>query len=515
MEIIFRYCLIRTLIGVGMLCANSCSPVKKSSSSIQFARNAVVAHRGAFKKNNFPENSIASLREAIRLGCTGSEFDVRMTADDSLIINHDPQYNKLDIEKTNYADLLQYKLNDGEKLPTLREYILAGINDNTATQLVCEIKPSEIDKERGKSIAEKTVNLIRSLKAEKRVTYISFDYDILKKIIAINPKAITQYLNGEKSPEQLKADDITGADYHFSVFKNKPEWIASAKQLGITLNAWTVNSPDDIDWLIANDFNFITTNEPELLFERLKQSPVASGWKLKWSDEFNNNGLPDSSKWNYEVGGHGWGNNELQYYTLSDTTNAMVKNGLLSITAKKKTTGANNYTSAKLITKGKQLFLYGKIDISAKLPAGRGTWPAIWMLGNNIDTTDWPTCGEIDIMEHVGYNKDSVFGSVHTQSFNHVIGTQTTKGITIPNLYSSFHVYSIEWSPEKIIFLVDDKQYLEFFNQHKTVNEWPFDKPFYLILNLAIGGNWGGQMGVDENIFPAIMQVDYVRAYNK
>lgn len=240
-----------------------------------------------------------------------------------------------------------------------------------------------------------------------------------------------------------------------------------------------------------------------------------TGWKLTWGDEFDKSGLPDSTKWKYDTGGHGWGNNELQYYTHADTNNAIVKEGKLHITALKKSVEKNNYISAKLITKERQLFTYGRIEISAKLPPGRGTWPAIWMLGNNIDTAGWPLCGEIDIMEHVGFNKDSVFGSVHTQSYNHIAGTQTTKGLFIQNPYTAFHVYGIEWSPEKIDFFIDGNKYLSFKNQHLSVKEWPFDQPFYLILNVAVGGNWGGQQGVDEIVFPATMEVDYVRVYNR
>ncbi len=243
--------------------------------------------------------------------------------------------------------------------------------------------------------------------------------------------------------------------------------------------------------------------------------PAAEEWKLIWGDEFDNTGLPDTSKWNFDEGGHGWGNNELQYYIKKDTATAFVKDGLLNIVAHKQSREKNQYISAKLITKGKRLFQYGKIDVRAKLPRGRGTWPAIWMLGDNIDMVGWPDCGEIDIMEHVGYNPDSVFGSVHTKLYNHVLGTQTTKGLVVKEPYTTFHTYSIEWSEEKIKFLVDDVQYLAFTNQHKTDAEWPFSKPFYLILNLAVGGNWGGKNGIDETIFPATMQVEYVRVYEQ
>lgn len=249
----------------------SCSNGKRLvSTTNSFHNNPVIAHRGAWKKNNLPENSIAALKQAIAIKCAGSEFDVRMTADDSLVVNHDPHYNTLEIEKTNYADLSTFKLSNGEKLPTLKEYILAGIENNNATRLVCEIKPSGISKERGARIAAKTVQLIQELKAQEMVVYISFDYAILKKIKELNPKASTQYLENDKSFKQLKKDGIGGADYQFLSFKDHPERIKEAKKNHITLNAWTVNKATDMDWLILNRFDFITTNEPELLFERIK-----------------------------------------------------------------------------------------------------------------------------------------------------------------------------------------------------------------------------------------------------
>ncbi|TDP00343.1 glycerophosphodiester phosphodiesterase family protein [Flavobacterium sp. 245] len=237
--------------------------------SCNVQKNAIVAHRGAWKKNNFPENSIASLRHAIDLKLPGSEFDVWRTADDSLVINHDAHFNKLLIEKTNYSDLIKFKLSNGEKLPTLYEYISEGIKNNKQTLLVCEIKPSEISKERGKETAIKTVETIKKLKANKKTCYISFDYDILKQIRAIDSKTSLQYLEGNKSPIEVKADNINGVDYHYSVFKKHPEWIKEAKDSKIILNAWTVNETADMDWIIDQKFDYITTNEPELLKERL------------------------------------------------------------------------------------------------------------------------------------------------------------------------------------------------------------------------------------------------------
>lgn len=259
----------------------------------------------------------------------------------------------------------------------------------------------------------------------------------------------------------------------------------------------------------------VPTSRPELILDSLKKKLGAKRYKLVWSDEFNYKGLPDKSKWNFDVGGDGWGNNELQYYTEKDTSNALVGNGILKITARKQAKGNRQYTSARLTTKDKAEFTYGKIEVRAKLPAGRGTWPAIWMLGGNINKVGWPACGEIDIMEHVGFNKDSLFSSIHTTSYNHIKGTQKTKGIYIASPYTRFHTYAMEWTPDKIDFLLDGVSYFVFHNEHLTTKEWPFNAPQFLLLNVAIGGFWGGQKGIDELVFPATMEIDYVRVYQK
>jgi beta-glucanase (GH16 family) len=236
-------------------------------------------------------------------------------------------------------------------------------------------------------------------------------------------------------------------------------------------------------------------------------------WKLAWSEEFNYNGLPDSNKWGYDVGGHGWGNNELQYYTHASLNNVEVSNGSLKLKVLREDMEKKEYTSARLVTRGKEEFTYGKIEIRAKLPVGRGLWPAVWMLGTNVATTNWPDCGEIDIMEHVGFEKDSVFGTIHTKSYNHIIGTQKGKKIFIDNPYGAYHVYSIEWTPERMDFFLDHQLYNHIQNEHKTTAEWPFDSPFYLLMNIAVGGNLGGKKGVDSTVFPAAMEVDYIRVY--
>ena len=259
-----KNCFVYILASIILI---SCVSSRNTSSK---TKNMVVAHRGAFKKNNLPENSIASLREAIRLGCAGSEFDVRMTKDGILVINHDPHYHDMEVEKSNYSDLAKIKLSNGETLPTLKEYIEAGLKNNPATLLVCEIKTSSIGKEYDEQTAIKTVQLIKELHAEKKTIYISFGYHILEKILEQNPAAHTQYLNGDKSPLEVKKDGIDGIDYHFSVFKKNPQWIVEAKANKITLNAWTVNEAVDMKWLVKEGFDYITTNEPEQLLTLLK-----------------------------------------------------------------------------------------------------------------------------------------------------------------------------------------------------------------------------------------------------
>lgn len=260
------------IVVLGTFLLNACSvPHKTTSMTATSGFNPVIAHRGAFKKNGFPENSIASLREAIRLGCAGSEFDVRMTADDSLVINHDPHFGGKDIEKHSYAELSAQLLSNGEKLPTLRQYLLEGIANNPHTRLIMEIKASPNGTERGELIAARSVAMVRECGATAITEYISFDFAILKKILSIDPAAITHYLNGEKTPAELKQEGIRGMDYNYSVYQKNPNWVAAAKAAGIVLNVWTVNDAAKLDWCLQQGFDFITTNEPELLLQMVKQ----------------------------------------------------------------------------------------------------------------------------------------------------------------------------------------------------------------------------------------------------
>lgn len=241
--------------------------------------------------------------------------------------------------------------------------------------------------------------------------------------------------------------------------------------------------------------------------------PVAER-KLVWSDEFDRPGLPDPAKWKYDVGGHGFGNNELQYYLGPRSENARVENGLLIIEARKENHENRHYTSAKLTTQGTGEWKYGRIDVRARLPKGRGTWPAIWMLSAK-KPLKWPLDGEIDIMEHVGYNEGQIHGTIHTQAYNHTVNTQKTGIKKLPDVTRNFHTYSIDWSAEKIDFLIDNERYFTITKQEtgSSYEQWPLDQPFYLILNVAVGGNWGGQQGVDESIWPQRMEIDYVRVF--
>lgn len=236
-----------------------------------------------------------------------------------------------------------------------------------------------------------------------------------------------------------------------------------------------------------------------------------SSRELIWNDEFNYKGLPDSSKWNYDVGGDGYGNNEAQFYTKNRLENARVENGNLVIEAKKENWEKNKYTSTRLLTKGKFSFQYGTVEIRAKLPKGRGTWPAIWMMSENMK--EWPDDGELDIMEHVGFNQGYIHASVHTKKYNHIIGTQKTDTLIVKDASEKFHVYKADWTLEKIDVYIDDEKFFTYENKEKTYESWPFDQPYFIILNLAVGGFWGGKEGIDDSIFPQKYYIDYVRVY--
>jgi beta-glucanase (GH16 family) len=234
--------------------------------------------------------------------------------------------------------------------------------------------------------------------------------------------------------------------------------------------------------------------------------------KLVWSDEFNYTGLPDSTKWSYDIGGHGWGNNEAQYYTTKNKNNARVANGKLIIEARKEKKDSNAYTSARLITRGKTSWQYGFIEVRAKLPKGRGTWPAIWLLADT-KPLQWPDDGEIDIMEHVGFDPGKIYATIHCKKYNHTIGTQQSGIKNLRSYNSAFHVYQLHWNKDSISMAIDGQKYFTFFNDHTGYDAWPFDNAMYLLLNIAVGGNWGGKKGINTNIFPQRLEIDYVRVW--
>lgn len=250
---------------------SQCSPAKKISgkTGTNMKQSIVVAHRGAWKKNGLPQNSIASLKQAIALGCGGSEFDIHMTADSVLVIYHDAEFMGVQIQKENYSQLDGKLLSNGEPIPLLKDFIRTGKKQKN-TKLVLEIKPSIRGKAWALATAGKVVELVENMKAGDYCLYISFDYDILKEIVRLNPKAQVQYLNGDKSPEVAKQDGISGLDYHFNVFIKNEGYIEDAKKQKLILNSWTINTQDKMEWFLDKSFNYITTDEPELLLGILK-----------------------------------------------------------------------------------------------------------------------------------------------------------------------------------------------------------------------------------------------------
>lgn len=284
----------------------------------------------------------------------------------------------------------------------------------------------------------------------------------------------------------------TGGDHKYRIFSR------TANEMILT----TADGNNEFNWwfiLIADD-GAGQVQEPS--------SVDINYTNLIWSDDFDVDGAPNSENWGYNVGAGGWGNNESQYYT-DRTDNAVVSEGTLKIIAKSESFSGSNYTSARLLSKDKFDFIYGRVDIRAKLPEGAGTWPALWMLGSNFETVGWPTCGEIDIMEHVGNNQNVVQAAIHNTSSS---GNTINKGeTTVANVASEFHIYSVNWSADEISFLIDDVIYYTYNPESKDNANWPFDASQFLIMNIAMGGSLGGD--IDAGFTQATMEIDYVRVY--
>ncbi len=251
----------------------------------------------------------------------------------------------------------------------------------------------------------------------------------------------------------------------------------------------------------------------------LTQQTKGKNWEIAWADEFDSKEI-DTTKWTFDFGNWGWGNHELQYYTRNRPENARIENGHLIIEARKNDMGSP-WTSARLTTRGKVGFVYGKIVFRAKVPAGKGNWAAGWTLGDNyVDELSWPYCGEIDILESVGYEMNDATGngiahaSVHNGAYYFKLGNQPTATTPVKNMNTEFHTYALEWTPQDIKIFVDGRHYFTY-SDNSTPLTWPFDKPQNIILNLAMGGGWGGAQGMDHSITSQKMIVDYVRVYQK
>ena len=270
-----------------------------------------------------------------------------------------------------------------------------------------------------------------------------------------------------------------------------------------------------VDWM-----KFTLMKNHQYTPKMLTQKTEGKELELVWSDEFDGEGKVDETKWTYDIGDWGWGNNELQYYTENRLENARQENGSLIIEARKNDMGAK-WTSARLTTRGKVSFLYGRIEIRAKVPTNRGNWAAGWTLGDDyIDEMSWPYCGEIDILESVGFEMDDKTGdgqahaSVHNKAYYFKLGNHQTGILDVKNMNKEFHTYVMDWGPESMTASVDGKEYFTY-TDDKTPNAWPFGRPQNLILNLAMGGGWGGAQGMDESMTSQQFIVDYVRVYEK
>lgn len=291
---------------------------------------------------------------------------------------------------------------------------------------------------------------------------------------------------------------------------------------GETIETTERNKTYTIYFPLAGDYNISITvlnfagdiKRDEQTITILSDDPdyIPNSDKLIWSDEFNGT-FVNSSNWTFETGSNGWGNNELQNYTNGD--NVEVKDGKLIITAKKvndnQTVGS--YASTRMITMDKQEFTYGKIEVRAKLPSGRGIWPAIWMLGANFNNVGWPACGEIDIMEYVGYEPNTIHSTVHTLAGSG--GESNGNSKTLETAEEEFHIYGLIWDENELIFYTDEPENVThtYAPANKNAQNWPFNKPQFFIFNIAVGGNWGGAEGIDDSIFPQTMEIDYVRVY--
>jgi beta-glucanase (GH16 family) len=292
-------------------------------------------------------------------------------------------------------------------------------------------------------------------------------------------------------------DTLKEADETFSVTLSNPKNATIATGVGTA----TIRNDDTYVFIPSDGYTTPTSY---------------TGYINEWNDEFNGTAL-DLTSWGFDVGGSGWGNNELQYYTNNRPENIYLSNGNLVIQAKKEAFSGKEYTSSRILTKGKREFTFGRIDIRAKLPVAKGLWPALWMLGKKIDQTNWPSCGEIDIMELVGTNPNKVHGTLHWASASSsTTRVQYGTAYTLPSgtFADKFHVFTTIWSADNVEILMDDISYYKFNRSNVGAAAYPFNEPFFLIFNVAVGGDWPGSPDASTT-FPQQMVVDYVRVFKK
>lgn len=346
----------------------------------------------------------------------------------------------------------------------------------------------------------------------------AYPHSILANVYNYDPAWKVEWLEdgvvkGEMNP-YWGIDPLARAIY--APGKNKKHSWLSASATGHLFQAVPLNRYAQLSVRVTDRFGKVITKPVPPPSVATHQAVTPAGkWKLVWHDEFDYTGLPDSTRWSYDTAGNTtrWGNNELQHYTAFDTANVLVKDGKMTISARIQEKEGKQFTSARMITRNKGDWKYGRFEIRAKVPRGKGTWPAIWMLPTDWEYGSWPASGEIDIMEYVGYEPDTIYGSAHTKTYNHTIGTQKTAGLFVKDPHLNYYVYALEWDEKEYRIFVDDTHYFTFKNEGSGFAVYPFDKRFHLLINLAIGGNWGGKYGIDRSLFPHQLSVDYVRVY--
>ncbi|MGL5317684.1 MAG: family 16 glycosylhydrolase [Bacteroidales bacterium] len=332
-------------------------------------------------------------------------------------------------------------------------------------------------------------------------------------MITVSPTALTIPSKGDTTQVLVKANR------EWSAFSDQ-DWITCTPtssvnreetiEVRVTENTSTKARTGNLTVKSGAKRETITVSQDPKVINADHSPYVPSGYSLVWTDEFNSGTRPNTQLWSYEIGNHGWGNNELQNYIAGSVDGqdlATVSDGIFKITAKK-----INGTVYSIRINTQESWTYGYFEARLKLPKGKGTWPAFWMLPKS--STAWPDGGEIDILEEVGYRPNWVSSAIHTKSYNHMINTEKTSEKFVATAQDEFHVYALQWTKDYIRTYVDGVLLFTFQNDGKNNKDtWPFNNPFYLKLNLAWGGNWGGAEGVDESSLPAEYEIDYVRVY--